>query len=364
MNKAIKFHQSKTKQKCFLGFLKKKRLAFITKLKIENFRKRKAYQKCFKGIQDRLIVKKRRHVIGIRSLRQYRKIYISAIMRDWWVMTRQSQNRLRNLVRFQTHKKYSTLIKVFMFLKNLRIWKRTWKEKNNKKCQIYKRINDRKKQEICFYAFNKNLYDKVLPYKRRVRLIKKRQVLKAWDYLCKKKRSYQQKTKAFILTKKRKIFWGYIQAVYLMKEQKRKHRILAKKNLQKDKFQCWHKWRLGLRKKTEQKHKERVLTQYLGNSQLDKMYKNWRQIYLERHWNKHVLRKIRLKRFFAKFLELKVTIHKRFERDRKIRRFQYIKKVGFIFWLLKIGWNRKLDKVWASWSYQQNQLKKYTFLCF
>jgi len=86
----------------------------------------------------------------------------------------------RNIVRIQTHKKLTLVKKSYNILKNIKIFKKTWENDNNKKCNSLRNSMNRLKLFKCFYALDTNLYNKVYPYKRRIIKEKKKMAFFGW----------------------------------------------------------------------------------------------------------------------------------------------------------------------------------------
>jgi hypothetical protein len=122
---------------------------------------------------------------GRRQCRESLELRIKAKRRNsgmnkafygWKDFYKRAKRNFRRIVKIETRKKFVNYKRIFGALKNWKVVKASIHRANEQKSRSYLNYLNKKLLFVCFYALDKNLYNKVLGYRKKMILSTKRKV--------------------------------------------------------------------------------------------------------------------------------------------------------------------------------------------
>lgn len=206
---ARNFHRRTLERKVFLRCKFYRKNLIVAKMKVFNFRIANAWRKfaagvnvararrCYRQSQDLKIAAKLKNSMTNRAFHGWKDFYI------------RTKRNFRRIVKIQTRNKFANYKRIFAALKNYKFVKASIDRANEQKSRSYLSYINKKLLFVCFYALDKNLYNKVLGYRKKMILRTKRKVFIGIKWLADHTSLLEHLLYEFRVRKFRKIFLAF-----------------------------------------------------------------------------------------------------------------------------------------------------------
>jgi hypothetical protein len=148
----------------------------LAKMKVFNFRVANAWRKFAAGVNLVKARRQHRERLELKIKAKWRNSGINKAFYGWKDFYKRTKRNFRRIVKIETRNKFANYKRIFGALKNWKFVKASIDRANEQKSRSYLSYLNKKLMFVCFYALDKNLYNKVLGYRKKMILSTKRKV--------------------------------------------------------------------------------------------------------------------------------------------------------------------------------------------